>query len=65
MTLVAKAMREKRVNAVLVENKKINQKGIITERDLLKRIKKGRNKSELLGICKLAFTYSKRNNQFI
>ena len=45
MTLVAKAMREKRVNAVLVENKTINQKGIITERDLLNVLRKGEIKA--------------------
>ncbi|PAJ75057.1 histidine kinase [Pseudoalteromonas sp. NBT06-2] len=45
MTLVAKVMREKRVNAVLVENKTLKQKGIITERDLLNLLKKGEIKA--------------------
>jgi len=45
MTLVAKAMREKRVNAVLVENKTLKQKGIITERDLLNLLRKGEIKT--------------------
>ncbi|SFC69049.1 EAL domain-containing protein [Pseudoalteromonas denitrificans] len=41
MTIVAKKMRETRVNAVLIENKTIKQKGIITERDLLNLLRKG------------------------